>query len=205
MKKRLLLLLAITAMLCSCDPIWVLQDKEYSFFIFRYADETNKELIITTVLSHDSTGQAIKGICDFPKRYKNEPYYSGEKWAQEPEKYHFDICELATEEKLLTLHDGYYTYFPYTNINRASEDVIRNGKWENICDSNPTELPILGDASSLYQEIRSFEIRSLEKITGKSRKEMTIDDIEKAINILIDKGQLDTYSVKVSNMWRSKY
>ena len=55
----------------------------------------------------------------------------------------------------------------------------------------------------LYSEIRLFEIQSLEKITSKSRKEMTIDDIEKSINKIIDEGKLDKYSRIYHNMWRS--
>ena len=206
MKTRLLFFSIVAMMFCSCDTPQLLEDNRYSFFIFRYADSANKELIITTQAGQiDSSGLGvINGIYNFPKRYRNEPYYGNERWAKNLEKYTFDICELATEEKSLTLHDGYFTYFPYTNINSANEDVIREGTWENLCEGNPLELPVAGNASSLYQEIRHFGIRSLEKITGKSRKEMTIDDIEKAINKLIDENRLDQYSEKVSNMWASK-
>ena len=207
MKKKLLFLCVVAMLFCSCDTIQLLEDKQYGFYIFRYTDVANKELIITSPLGSriDSSGLGvINGIYNFPKRYRNEPYYGCERWAKNPEKYTFDICELATEEKLLALHDGYFTYFPYTNINTANEDVIRDGKWENLCDGNPLELPVLGEASSLYKEIRLFEIRPLEKITGKSRKEMTIEDIEAAINKLIDEGQLDKYSTKVSNIWGIK-
>ena len=207
MKTRLLFLCVVAMLFCSCDTIQLLEDNRYSFFIFRYADSANKELIITSQAGRqaaqtDSFGLGvINGIYNYPKRYRNEPYYGCERWTKKPEKYSFDICELATEEKVLALHDGYFTYFPYTNINTANEDVVRDGKWENLCDGSPLELPVAGNAGSLYREIRHFEIRPLEKITGKSRKEMTIEDIEEAINKLIDEGQLDKYSTKVSDIW----
>lgn len=122
---------------------------------------------------------------------------------QDPQKYSYDICELATEEKYLSLHSGYYTYFPYTSIVEYEQCVVRCGKWDSVCACNPLGLPIMGNASMLYSEIRLFEIQSLEKITSKSRKEMTIDDIEKSINKIIDEGKLDKYSRIYHNMWRS--
>ena len=202
MKKELLFLCVVAMLFCSCDTIQLLEDVKYSFFIFRYADVANKDLIITSSQELKSEQDpyglgVINGIYNYPKRYRNEPYFGKERRAKNIEKYTYDICELATEEKVLALHDGYFTYFPYTNINNNGDDVIRDGKWENICDGNPLELPELGKASSLYKEVRLFKIRPLEKITGKSRKEMTIEDIEEAINKLIDKGQLDKYSTKV--------
>ncbi|MBP5304070.1 MAG: hypothetical protein J6Z00_04210 [Clostridia bacterium] len=44
----------------------------------------------------------------------------------------------------------------------------------------------------------------MEKITHKSRKEMTMDDIEKAINKVIDDGELEKYSKKVTDITASK-
>ena len=49
-----------------------------------------------------------------------------------------------------------------------------------------------------FKEIRVFEIRSMERLTKKTRTEMTIDDIEQAVNKVIDEGKLDKYSIKVS-------
>ena len=137
MKTKLLFVLSIAAIMCSgCDPIEMIEDKDYSFFIFQYTDESNKDLIITSTepdTQFNSWGAKVtKGIYNFPKRYKDEPYYSGEQWYKNPEKYTFDICELATNEKLLALHDGYYSYFPYTNIypSHSTPIAIRDVKWE---------------------------------------------------------------------------
>ncbi len=199
MKTKLLCILSLAAVLCSCDTKQTLEDIRYSFFIFKYKDEASKDVIVTNP-------GVTSGIYNYPKRYRNEPYFGKERWFENPEKYHYDICELATEEKLLALHDGYYTLFPYTNMYHDGDDVIRDGKWTDICDINPVELPELGQAYTLYSEFRLFEIRSLEKITGKSRKEMTIDDIEKAINKVIDEGKLDKYSRNPGSlsMWASE-
>ncbi len=209
MKTKIFILATFVTILCGCDTRQTLENVKYAFFIFRYADESYKELIITNGSQNHSVGyfKIINGIANYPKRYRDEPYYSAEQWYKNPEKYTFDICELATNEKLLALHDGYYSYFPYTNIypSHSTPISIRNGKWENICEVNPFELPILGDANSIYSEIRLFEITSLEKITGKNRQEMTIEDIEQASNNVIDDGKLDKYSVKTTGMWESRY
>lgn len=196
MKYRLFLLLSFTALLSACDTPQVLEDTQYSFFIFRYTNELNKEWIITNP-------NLVNGVYNYPKRYRNEPYFGAERWSQNPEKYTYNICELATAEKLLYLHGNYHAYFPYTNINAYELDEVRIGKWEDICDINPLNLPIKGSANGLYKEIWHFDIRSLEKITGKSRKEMTIEDMEDAINEVIDKNELGKYSTKVYNMWQS--
>lgn len=210
MKKKLLFIVALVAILCSCDTPQTLEDMNYAFFIFRFKNDENKELILTSVLGNEILDQVsgaavINGVYNYPKRYRNEPYYFGsERFQENPSKYVFDICELATEEKLLALHDGYYTYFPYTRIIDYDQCVVRDGKWENLCNSNPLDLPILGNHSTLYKEMRLFEIRPLEIITGKNRKEMTIEDIEKAVNKLIDEGKLDKYSKTCNNMWASR-
>ena len=209
MKNNFLIIIAIAAVLCSCCSKNYLEDKEYQFHIFRYADDSYKELIITDGCQNKEDGHCkiINGICNFPKRYRNEPYYGiRQRISANPEKYTFDICELATEEKLLALHGNYYTYFPYTRIfpDYESPIVVRDGKWSQICDVNPFDLPILGECRSIYSDIRSFEIGSLEKITGKSRKEMTIDDIEQAVNKVIDDGELEKYSKKVTDITASK-
>ena len=207
MRNKLFIIIAFyTIFLCGCDSKDKLEGVHYFFFIFRFCNDADKELIITTPAEDysDSAGFGIiNGIYNFPKRYRNEPYYNREQWLQDPEKYIYDICELATEEKLLALHDNYYTYFPYTCIQEQELCVIRQGKWDSICSVNPLELPILGQANSIYSEVRLFEIKALEKLTRKKRKEMTIDDIEKAVNKVIDEGKLDKYSTKTSTIWRS--
>ena len=206
MRNKLFIIIAVITIFSSCDSVALLREKDYSFFIFRFCNDADKELIITTPAEDysDSAGFGIiNGIYNFPKRYRNEPYYNREQWLQDPGKYIYDICELATEEKLLALHDNYYTYFPYTCIQEQELCVIRGGKWDSICSVNPLELPILGQANSIYSEVRLFEIKTLEKLTRKKRKEMTIDDIEKAVNKVIDEGKLDKYSTKTSTIWRS--
>ncbi|MBO4666331.1 MAG: hypothetical protein J5612_05600, partial [Paludibacteraceae bacterium] len=94
--------MATAAIMCSsCDTIEMLEEKDYAFFIFQFTDESNKDLIITTIdtdtFSNSFGMQVINGIYNFPKRYRNEPYFSSTQWSQNPEKYTFDICELATE------------------------------------------------------------------------------------------------------------
>ena len=217
MKNKLLFLITCAIIVSSCsDKIEKLREMEYAFFIFRFSSEANKELIITCpcledihVIDSTAGFGMFHGIYNFPKRYRNEPYYAALRWTQEPEKYSYYICEFATEEKLLALHDGYFTYFPYTNLIENDFCVVRDGKWNDICNCNPLDLPILGSPSTssplfFYKEIRFFRIGSLEKITHKSRHEMTIDDIENAINKVIDEGKLDKYSKTYNNMWASK-
>ena len=206
MKTKILIIVAVLALFSSCDTKEKLESIRYRFFIFKYTNDNNKDFIITkggTINVSDSCLKIINGIANFPKRYRNEPYFGSARWLANPEKYTFNICELATEDKLLALHDNYYTYFPYTNIQYGELDMIRNGKWENICDTNPLNLPIIGDANSIYSEIRSFKIQTLEKISQKSRTEMTIEDIITAINVVIDNGQLGKYSQKTSTLGMS--
>ena len=201
MKNGIAFLLGIVTMLCSCDTRKTLDEQRYSFCIFQYVNEADSNLIITgnSELPFSNGMGVINGIYNYPKRYRNEPYFGSGRWARNPEKYTFDICELETEEKLLPLHGNYYTYFPYTTLSgEGSMVVVRNGSWEQVCDTNPLDLPIIGDANSLYKEIRVFEIRSMERLTKKTRTEMTIDDIEQAVNKVIDEGKLDKYSIKVS-------
>lgn len=201
MKTKLFLIMAAATLLSSCaDRVQTLYDNDYAFFIFRYKDDASKELIITQEVESsndtiDARCRSINGIFNYPKRYRNEPYFGSNRWGQNPEKYTFDICELATNEKVLALHGNFYTYFPYTNINcKGSKDVIRKGNWSSICEKNPMKMEIVGSADAIYSEIRFCEIQALEKITNKSRKEMTIDDIAQAVNKIIDEGNLDKYT-----------
>lgn len=206
MKTRFFILICFAIFFCSCDTPETIDSQRYKFCIFRLKNEMYKELIITGNANvSEGYFRTINGINNFPKRYKEEPYFGSARWSQAPEKYTFDICELATEEKLLALHDGYYIYFPYTGLSGdGSSIVVRDGKWDTICSCNPLELSALGESNSIYSEIRLFEIKPLEKITKKSRKEMTIEDIEKAINKVIDDGKLDQYTITTTTIWDSK-
>ena len=94
MKRKLLAILTFVSILSSCDPPQLLEDKQYSFFVFQYTSESNNEWIITNPYIEN-------GVYNCPKRYRGEPYFGAERWSQNPEKYTYDICELATEEKLL--------------------------------------------------------------------------------------------------------
>lgn len=67
------------------------------------------------------------------------------------------------------------------------------------------DLPVKGSVNELYKEVRHFDIYVLERMTGKGRKEMTIDDIEQAINKVIDDGKLEKYSVRCYNQGESYY
>ena len=188
MKTKLFFLLALAAIFSSCDTKYTRENHTLRFRIFRYAENPlkegvdNKDLIITY---DDST------ITNYPKCYRDEPYF----FLKTEYDHSFNICELATEEKVLALHDGWYTYFPYTGLNMMfRKGVIRDGKWEDICTVNYKKLPVLGDENLLYSERHFIDIRTLERITLKSRKKMTIDDITKAINKKIDNGTLNRYT-----------
>lgn len=193
MKSKLFFLLAFVALFFSCDTKYTIENLTLRFYIFRYAEEPlkegvdNKDLIIT----YNENGLAA--IPNYPKLYRDEPYF----FLDSERNHTFNICELATEEKVLALHDGWYTYFPYNRIHLTIEPynvVVRDGKWEDICNVNYKQLPILGDAYLLYSEVHFIDIRTLERITLKSRKKMTIDDIVNAINKKIDNGTLNRYT-----------
>lgn len=205
--KSLLLLMSplflIAALLTGCDSKEVLERADFAFFIFRLEDESYKELIITN-------GDVVP---NFPKRSKDGPYFGigtgvYTQGVVDITPYYYDICELATEEKFLALHNNYYTFFPYTGISsfESSSDTVfvREGIWKDVCNIDPASLPILDNVSEMYSEIRFFEITSLEKITHKNRWKMTIDDMEKAVNKVIDEGELDKYSRIVYIMWPSR-
>lgn len=205
MKTKFFIILAFVALFCACDSRRLLESIDNSFIIFRYEDESYKDFIITIddSLATPEYGY-INGILNYPKLNRSEPYFN--KAIKEMsrkeyrEKYSFDICELATEEKVIALHDHYYAYYPYPfRVDAPEETSLRNGKWENICNVNPLELPVLMDGKSIYSESRIFDGLTLDKITKKKRHEMTIDDIVNAINKVIDEGKLDKYSVKYNN------
>ncbi len=185
--KKILFFIVIAALFCGCDTPEQLKSVRQSFVIFRYVDEEYKDYIITVDNSGDNS-HIMNGIYNFPKLKRDEPYFGGGET--------YDICELATEEKVIALHDHYYAYYPYPNIHGIGHKSVRNGKWKDICDTNPLELPILCHEGEIYSEGRCFEGFSLDKITKKKREELTIDDIVNAINKVIDEGKLDKYSVK---------
>ncbi len=205
MKTRILFLVALAAFFCACDTPALLESKETSIMIFRYVDESSKDLIITARDSLSSAAYNMtNGIVCCPKLKRDEPYFKFMNWEgmsidEYVAKYSFDICELATEEKVIALHDHYYIYYPYPDISGVmlgENFLVRDGKWKDICDGNPLGLPVLCEEAAIYSEYRVFEGRTLDKITKKKRYQMTIDDIVNALNKVIDDGKLDKYSVK---------
>lgn len=196
MKYKLLILVSVIAALCACDTKRLLDSKADTVTIFRYVDETYKDLVITV--------DTVQGIQTYPKYKRDEPFFYAHYHTMNSEEYReytFDICELATEPKVIALHDHYYMYYPYMRISRfyynPQQSFVRDMRWGNICDSNPLEAPILCEEEAIYSECRRFEGLKLDKITKKKRQEMTIDDIVNAINRVIDEGKLDKYSQKM--------
>ena len=203
MKIRFLFLAALAAFFSACDTPALLESKHNSIYIFKYCDENSKDFIITTLDSLSSKEYYYtNGVVNCPKLKKEEPYFKfmdneGMTADQYRQKYSFDICELATEEKVIALHGNYYIYYPYVNIALNSDaNVIRDGKWKDICNGNPLDLSIRCEGKAIYSEIRTIEGFSLDKITHKKRSEMTIDDIVNGLNKIIDEGKLDKYSIK---------
>ena len=192
MKTKLFFLLSIFTLLFSCDTTYTLENHKLRFLIFRYAEKSLKEGVNNKDLIITCNEPNFTGIHNYPKLYKNEPYF----FPDGGRSHSFDICELATEEKVLALHNGWYTYFPYIGIhyNLNQDYKVRDGKWEDICNVNYDRLPILSNASALYSDGRSFDIKTLEFLTQKNRKKMTLDDITRAVNKIIDQGKVDKYT-----------
>lgn len=204
MKTKSILLVLMAAIFCACDTPQLLESKANTIYIFRYKNEDYKNLIITYDPAEEDCPYSIP---DYPKLKKDEPYFdfyykprdgvSGDNWN---EKYSYDICELATESKLISLHGDYYIYFPYVRIGTwvvEWEKVARDGNWEQVCEVNPEELPVLCREWDIYSEVRAFDGYALDKITKKKRREMTIDDIVRGLNKVIDEGKLDKYSIEM--------
>ena len=190
--KNYFLICVCMVLCCACDTPQLLDSKANSVHIFKYVNEGYKNHLLTynDTLRGDSS---ILPTC--PKLDRNEPYFSYYYTANAAKSY--DICELATAEKVIALHGNYYMYYPYINLGlRGDRLVVRDGLWSDICNTDPFKLPIVCDEANIYSETRIFEGRSLDKITHKKRTEMTIDDIVNAINRVIDEGTLDKYSSK---------
>ena len=197
MKTKSFLLFILAALFCACDTIDTLNSKHDTILIFRYINEDYKELILTCDSIRSNDKDPKTAIQNSPKLKRNEPFFKLHYSSFDQYEYSFDICELATEEKLIALHGEYYMFFPYVTLGAYPQSgmrFVRDGKWEQICECNPWSLPVLCDEWSLYSEIRAIEGHALDKITKKKRKEMTIDDIVNGINRIIDEEKLDKYS-----------
>ena len=193
--KKFLFLALMACALIACDTKQLLESKADTVIIFRYVDETYKEFVITV--------DTVEGIYTYPKYKRDNPFFYTHYHtlsSEEYREYSFDICELATEPKVIALHDHYYMYYPYMRISHfyyPGESFVRDMRWENICDSDPLEAPVLCEEEAIYSEYRRIEGLKMDKITKKKRQEVTIDDIVNAINRVIDEGKLDKYSQKI--------
>lgn len=103
----------------------------------------------------------------------------------------FDMCDLHEENIFYPLHDEYYTFFPYSNLGQGN--WVSNIKWKDLCTASKDTMTVIGFCDLYYKNPRMINIPDLERLTHKSRKNMTMDDIVRVINELIDSNSIDKY------------
>ena len=107
----------------------------------------------------------------------------------------FDLCDLTDRQILYPLHNGYYTFFPFSNLGEGN--WVSNIKWKDLCTASMDTMTIVGFCDMYYNDPWLIDIPTLEALTRMSRKDMTLDDIVRVINELIDTRTIDKYCHKV--------
>ncbi|MBQ9339027.1 MAG: hypothetical protein IJS13_01695 [Paludibacteraceae bacterium] len=186
-----------------CDTPETLENVNYSFCFFKLKDSKYKDYIIMT--QHDAplisnwNPPIMFDTCIvplFPKREYDKPYFLTN--ISDPMDYFYNECDLAEADIYYNLHDGYLTFFPYTSIGaQQNECTLLKEKWSEICGLSPDNVTILEPYSNIFEEVWVIKITTLEKLTHKSRSKMTMQDIELAINMIIDNETIEKYCFKV--------
>ena len=190
------------AFLTSCDTPETIENANYSFCFFKLKDAKYKDYIIMTQynapLISNRNPPIMYDTCIvplFPKRDYNKPYFLTN--ISNPVDYFYNECDLAEAEIYYSLHDGYLTFFPYTSIGANEGCVILNEKWSEICGLTPDNVTVSEPYSNIFEDVWLVKIQTLEKLTKKSKSEMTIQDIETAINKIIDNKTIGKYCSNV--------
>ena len=181
--NKIFLILLCLLFSAGCDPIdpegdgWRVS-RRYTVHFVKFADESYKDYVISK-----------SPIPTYPKRNDDGPYFISDVEKAKKEQ-SYDICELASNPVLIELHNGYYMYYPYTKLGCST--AVRNVKWSEVCNVDLDTVGILSDQA--YAEVWHVLLPELKKRTLKSHEKMTIADIEKAINKIIDTNKIEKYA-----------
>lgn len=105
------------------------------------------------------------------------------------------MCELATHEKYIKLHQGYFICYPYklddgANINNVT---LWNLPWEDVCDSAKFAAAAVLDSVPIAESCHIYTI----KIKGYPDN-ITASQLEDYVNGIIDRGELEKYGAQYS-------
>lgn len=105
------------------------------------------------------------------------------------------ICELATHEKYIKLHQGYFICYPYKLDDGAyiNNLTLWNLPWEDVCDSAKFAAAAVLDSVPIAESCHIYTI----KIKGYPDN-ITASQLEDYVNGIIDRGELEKYGAQYS-------
>ncbi len=109
----------------------------------------------------------------------------------------YTIDELVSaESRFIALKDGYYICYPFACIEQYAQFLDID--WKDFYSVDPDTVPI---HLITFKEHLDISEKTLVKLTGKSTlhfhglssKQITIEDVVKALNEIIEEGKVDKY------------
>ena len=193
------LLFIVLVSFVGCD-IWDRPDYHTEKYcaIFKFKDDKYADYVMTI-------GDYVGGSVFHPDTglYFNNPisYFQADT---------ANICKFAMTPKLIQLHDGYYLWHPYSSFGDYQNVKLRDLRWSDLCSENKDYLfyyqsvvdndtykilclsdsiPKLGSYGTIYKEYYKIDGYSLWHFAHKRPEKMTLDDIIKTCNKIIDMGK----------------
>lgn len=209
--KKLLFVLFIGGLLGACllsqGCTWGLRT-EQSIYVIQPYDSTILQKVCVEIATYDKRDDRHYStekysIPTYPKAYEDAPLFTEMDYAGgDFEGTVYDVCELATKQKYIALHDGYYIAYPYTKLSILT--TFLDVEWNRLCDVdldtiNPISFYQYDPFNCPYKKVYVVEESLIAKLSKKStlrfrkcnKEEVTISDAIKVINMLIDEGKLD--------------
>lgn len=186
-------IMVIALLLTGCPTPEKRAENSGGVFFFQLNEEYKEYALVNRTDPTDPTVPSTSEsqfyyIRNYPYRTANGAYFITDGSFRDRT---FDICELTDEHIFYPLHKGYYTFFPFSNLGEGN--WVSNVKWKDFCTASRDTMTVIGFCDLYYKNPRKIKIPTLESLTHKSRKDMTMDDIVRVINKLIDTNSIDKY------------
>lgn len=207
MKRFILFIMLCVALCTSCKHKDLIANDPSggTIYFFQLQDDSflNKVLVNTSgVIGHHYVYGTKYKISLCPKITPETPIF-GEGVSNANTSYligeDYTIDELVSaDSRFVALKDGYYLCYPYACIEQYAQFL--DVEWREFYSVDPDTVHIY-DATTPYRKRFCIKEKALVKLTGKStlhfqgrsKEQITIEDVIQALNTIIENGEIEKY------------
>lgn len=212
MKRTSFIYIGLSLLLCiACSSCrWGLPPDDQRVVFFQLSDTTILHKVAAQPYEEWMADDEMNGgryyitskyaIPTYPKLDTNATYFTElDKGVYSMKGAYYDVCELATETKYITLKNGYYMAYPYVKL--MGLPTFLDVDWKALCNVNIDTISKVSFDSYPFKRTYMITEEKIAKLTRKStpryhklnKEQVTVDDIVALLNQLIEEDCIEDY------------